>query len=194
MCEGYNRGAVFLNRTTEGWAKRERLEEAQPRNQRDGGTYIPSRSQVSPSSGTQTSQKTPSEAADSIYWPVTQMSDVNVKKQMFHGLFLQSYLPTSVRFGEGMQGEWLSEALRLNSPGPTLEYAFQALSVTRVGRFTGHEDLIQRGKMLYGLALRSLYKALGSQKLAGKDETLAACCLLGIYEVFSPSHKSEEPF
>jgi hypothetical protein len=105
---------------------------------------------------------------------------------MFHGLFLQSYLPAGVKFGESMQGEWLFEALRLNNPGPTLEYSFQALSVTRVGRFTGYQDLIERGKMLYGLALRSLSKSLGSPKLASRDETLAACCLLGIYEVAKP--------
>lgn len=179
---------MFLNRTTEGWTKRQRLEEAQPRNYPEGRQDISRTSQRgSHSSGTQTTHTTPSLETGGI-WPIAQVSDTNVKKQLFQGLFLESYLPADVTSIRGMQGAWISEALRINMPETALDYAFQAISITRVGRFTGHQDLIARGKATYGQALRALFLALGSPKLAGKDETLAACSILAVYEVHCSWH------
>jgi len=108
-----------------------------------------------------------------------------MRKQLFESLFLESYLPSSPRSGAGLHGTWLFEALRFSKPGPALEYSLHALCITRVGRIAGNEDLVKRGTAAYGFALRALRTALESSKLAGKDETLASCLILSIYEVWN---------
>jgi hypothetical protein len=107
---------------------------------------------------------------------------------MFQNIFLDSYLPKTSKEGSGLQGAWLHEAIQLNNPGMSLKFSLHALSLTRVGRMTGHPDLVKGGNTAYGVALRTLFTALESPKLAGKDETLAACLVLAFYEVFQPVH------
>ena len=113
---------------------------------------------------------------------------------MFQMLFLENYLPTSPQYSRGTAGSWITEAVSLNDLGSTLEIALQALSVTRVGRYTGHQDLIHRGRIAYGQALRALYTALGTPKLAGRDETLAAATILALYEVCTCTPAKQRPF
>ena len=113
-----------------------------------------------------------------------ELSDANVREQMFQNIFLDSYLPKSSKEGPGLQGAWLYEAIQLNNPGMALKYSLHALSLTRVGQMTHQPDLVKAGNAAYSVALRSLFTALESPKLAGKDETLAACLVLAFYEVF----------
>lgn len=163
-----------MNRTADGWQKRQRLEEAQPRDEQERSP------QESPTS-TQTT--TPPLEPRSIHWPVKHVSDTTVKRRMFQMLFLENYLPSAPKYSRGTPGAWVTEAVHLNNLGLALEIALQALCITRVGRYTGHQDLIYRGKIAYGQALRALYIALGTPKLAGSDETLAAASILALYEV-----------
>lgn len=188
VCEGYNRGAVFLNRTAQGWAKRNRLEEAQPRDPLHDGPYFLSDNGRG-SSHTESPSRSPEEPPVA-YEPLSYLSDTNVKRQIFQNIFLDSYLPKNPHQGPGLQGAWLFEAIRLNNPGQALEHSLHALSLTRVGRITGQYDLIKRGNAAYGVALRSLFIALESPKLAGKDETLAACLILSFYELFESTSES----
>lgn len=107
----------------------------------------------------------------------------DMRKKLFQGLFLESYLPMQNGLRGALQGAWLIEALRLENPGQALEFSLHALCITRVGRVTLNEDLVKRGNAAYGMALRALRNALESSKLAGRDETLASCMILAIYEV-----------
>jgi len=110
----------------------------------------------------------------------------DIRKELFQSIFLENYLPSSPKSANvGLQAAWLFEALRIGKPGPALENSLHALFITRVGRIAGHDDLVKRGTAAYGLALRALRKALESPKLAVKDETLATCLILSIYEVCS---------
>ena len=104
-------------------------------------------------------------------------------KKKFQGLFLETYLPANPNDGPGLYRDWLCEAVTLNHPGKVLEYSLHALSITRAGRIGNDQALVVQGNAAYGFALRELQKALLSPQLAGKDETLAACYLLSIYEV-----------
>lgn len=184
MCEGYNRGAVFLNRTVQGWEKRKRLEEARPR---DSWKDVPFFSSINEDRSPSKSYrfKTP-EQLSFVQQSVLQVTNINIDRQMFQSLFLENYLPSMPKQGLGLAGTWLCEAIQLGDPGIALDCSLHALCMTRAGRITGHQDLIKRGNAAYGSALRALFLALGSKELAGKDETLAACLILSIYEVVRP--------
>ena len=98
-------------------------------------------------------------------------------------MFLEHYLPRSPKSGLGLAGAWLLETIKLNDRSPALVYSLNALCLTRVGRLVKNQDLIKRGNAAYGFALRALRTSLESPKHAGKDETLATCLILSIYEV-----------
>ena len=104
-------------------------------------------------------------------------------KKKFQGLFLETYLPANPNDGPGLYREWICEVVSLNHPGKVLEYSLHALCITRTGRIYNDQALVVQGNGAYGFALRELQKALLSPRLAVKDETLAACYLLSIYEV-----------
>ncbi len=55
--------------------------------------------------------------------------------------------------------------------------------MTRVGGHAGDETLIMRGRAAYGQALAELQKALLNEGQMWQDQTLAASCVLGLYEV-----------
>ena len=111
------------------------------------------------------------------------MLSPDFKKYAFQSMFLENYLPKSPKAGQGLAGAWLSEAIRLNDRSPALNYSLNALCLTRVGRLVGYQDLIKRGNAAYGFALRALRTSLESPTHASKDETLATCLILSIYEV-----------
>jgi hypothetical protein len=177
---------VFLNRTAQGLEKRERLEEAQPRQDT---------SPDSPQSGRSRSHTTTPIYEDTrpdwengapaypVQPVVPHLNTANVMKKKLQGLFLESYLASNPNDGPGLYREWLCEAANLNHPGKVLEYSLHALSITRAGRISNNEALVVQGSAAYGFALRELRKALLSPRLAAKDETLAACYILSIYEV-----------
>jgi hypothetical protein len=174
---------VFLNRTAQGLEKRKRLEEAQPRQH-------PSPISVSPHSDSSYTTtpvieiSKPDWETDGVAYPVVpHLNAANVMKKKFQSLFLETYLPANPKEGPGLYREWLCEVTTLNHPGKVLEYSLHALCITRAGRNGNDQALVVQGNAAYGFALRELQKALLSPRLATKDETLAACYLLSIYEV-----------
>jgi hypothetical protein len=177
---------VFLNRTVQGLEKRKRLEEAQPRQDH-------SSSSASPPSDTNSQTATPitentkrgGEIGNSAYPVVRRLSTAKVVKTKLQGVFLEAYLPANPSDGPGVYRDWLCEVVSLNNPGKVLEYSLHALCITQAGRVGGNKALAVQGNMTYGFALKELQKALLSPRQAGKDETLAACYILSIYEVGS---------
>ncbi|KAH8601141.1 hypothetical protein B0O99DRAFT_249659 [Bisporella sp. PMI_857] len=188
-CEGYVRGAVFLNRTVKGWEKRERLEEVQPRKKSSSSPQSVGniKNEPSPSTSQRGSQSPPIQPSAVSQPPI---ENPDLRKYIFQNLFLESYLPKSPKAGSGLAGAWLFEAIRLNRRNTSLEYSLHALCLTRVGRILGHQDLIKRGTAAYGFALRALHRALENSKLAAKDETLATCLILSIYELYESTSNS----
>lgn len=164
-CEGYKRGPVFLNRTAQGWEKRSRLEEALPR------------------LGEPEAVKTVTAVASKWQSLPQQINTSHAMRNQFHGLFMETYLPSVPNLSLGLPQTWLAEAIRFNNPGMALEYSLRALCMTRIGRISGDQALVVKGSSAYGRALKELYDALASPKLAGADDTLAACLVLSIYEV-----------
>ena len=181
VCEGYKRGAVFLNRTALGLEKRKRLEEAQPRQLTSPLSLSPQSSNTS-DQGTDHAKRD-RETDDTVYPLVLPLTAVNVMKKKFQGLFLEDYLPVRPNDGPGLYRDWLCEVVALNRPDQVLEYSLHALCITRSGRIHGDQDLVVQGSVAYGYALKELQKALVFPRSATKDETLAACYILSIYEV-----------
>lgn len=67
---------------------------------------------------------------------------------------------------------------------PALDLAFSALSISRVGRSNNDLRLVKESTKMYGRALKNLQRALYDESRMHTAEVLAACSLLGLYEVF----------
>lgn len=79
---------------------------------------------------------------------------------------------------------WTTILLEMSQNEPALEYAFSALSVSRVGRSNRDYRLVKESTKIYGRALKDLQRALADSSRMRTEEVLAACSLLGLYEVF----------
>lgn len=71
-----------------------------------------------------------------------------------------------------------------------LECAILAVSTAKLGRLDDNEVLIRESLKFYVQGLWELQKALWNPKLMYKDETLAACMALIMYEVVECPDKS----
>jgi Fungal specific transcription factor domain len=87
---------------------------------------------------------------------------------------------------------WL--ALLLESPPSTraLETSITAVCIASVGRQHDDPGLVKDSLKYYGQGLRELQKALWDPRLMYKDETLAACMALFMYEFIECPAESRE--
>jgi len=183
ICEGYERGPVFINRTTKGIVRRRPLEEAQSRN--DAELQMAGSDTVANGSMIDTS---PFAGIDTVVQRLgTQINGSYVMLKRIRSLFEEQYLPNAPKpkhpgQGTEMPGLWLLKCINLPQPGQALEYSSTALALSRVGKAIDNTDLVLRGRLFYGHALRELQKALLDPLLVVKDDTLAACQTLAHYE------------
>ncbi|TVY14996.1 hypothetical protein LARI1_G006930 [Lachnellula arida] len=178
-CEGYQRGPVFLNRTLDGLQKRQPMEEAQPRQGSHTQGILNNRNRSDFIDGIRSlSQERPS--AQRIP-PQIDLTILRLKK--YETLFLDGYLPSHSGIGGNFLGLWLLESIVVDNPGPALEYAKQALFLARVGKLANDKFIITQGNMRYVYALKELQRALLNDHQVTRDETLAACQVLILFEV-----------
>lgn len=111
-----------------------------------------------------------------------RVNDQHVFKNLFAGEFLRIYLPSANNCPQGPL-TWLQLVFSVPTDGLALEHAMAAVSLSVVGRATNNNTLIVEGYRKYGQALRELQRALWNQGLMYRDETLAACNTLVLYEV-----------
>lgn len=112
-----------------------------------------------------------------------QIDDTILTLKRYESLFLEDYLPSDPRRGGNTLVIWVLETICVNDPGRALEYAKEALFLTRVGRMKNDSSIVSRGRSRYGHALRELQRALMNNRDVVKDETLSACQALTLYEV-----------
>jgi hypothetical protein len=79
---------------------------------------------------------------------------------------------------------WLTTLPAIPSPTKALETAAYAVSLAKFGATLGAPDIKRESLKLYTQGLRRTQMALEDPKSMYSDETLAACMLLGIYEIF----------
>lgn len=86
---------------------------------------------------------------------------------------------------------WTVMVPELPGEEPSLDRAFSALSIARVGRDNEDDRLVRESSKLYGKALKDLQAALYDPERMYSDEVLTACMVLSLYEVFEGSAKKD---
>jgi len=113
---------------------------------------------------------------------LVRVDDQYIFQNLFAGEFLRIYLPSANNCPQ-VPLTWLQLVLNLPTDGLVLEHAMAAVSLSVVGRATNNDTLAVEGFRKYGQALRELQRALWDEALMYRDETLAACNALVLYEV-----------
>ncbi|GAE00157.1 hypothetical protein CPC735_047590 [Paecilomyces variotii No. 5] len=108
------------------------------------------------------------------------LSPIAYRKQIFNA-YLCSHIPPSQLQSLGTL--WTALVPELVSPTEALETSSLALATSKLGRLNDDPVLTRESLRLYTLALRQLQKALWDPALMYKDETLAACMALAMYEI-----------
>jgi hypothetical protein len=102
--------------------------------------------------------------------------------------FLYNYFPEEIRENNNYETpvSWLQAIGPLQRSNSSLDLAMSALSMVRLGRNRGNEQLESAGVANYGKALKDLQKVLSSDSLALEEQTLASCMTLTIFEACHP--------
>lgn len=107
----------------------------------------------------------------------------------FFDLFWDSYLPRCgskasrlLNSEPNFHVDWVKIIPRLNESQPTLNAAFTALVVARLGRTNHDLGLTHASVRLHSTALLKLQNAIRDKKTMLSDETVASVMLLGLYE------------
>lgn len=99
--------------------------------------------------------------------------------------FLDNYIPREKAESPDEHkspGSWLRAIARLQGSHTSLDLAMSALSMVRLGRKRGDEELRREGTATYGRALRWLQDILSNDTLIFEEQTLASCITLSIFE------------
>lgn len=105
--------------------------------------------------------------------------------QQLFNLFICSHVPIGMRkpCGENEGQIWLLALQELPSWTKALEASVLAVSTARLGRLNDDLVLVQESLRQYSKGLVELQKALWDPNLMRRDETLAACFALSLYEI-----------
>ena len=117
---------------------------------------------------------------------VEQVGPQAVFRQQFFSQFLSTYIPDADLVSLGREADgltWLLLFPEILAPPKALDTAMLSISIARLGRLNGDQTLIRESMNLYGQGLRELQHALWDPKLMYRDETLAACMALAMYEI-----------
>lgn len=79
---------------------------------------------------------------------------------------------------------WTQFAPSMLNNDTSLQFAFLALSSSRIGQERQDDNLLASSRIFYGKALREMRCAILDPKRRYKEETLLACSTLGLYELF----------
>lgn len=161
-CEGYERYAVFINRTGEGLQRRRPQEEAKSAASDTGTTpFAPATAHL---------PMTPSTQA---IWSVGLLAS-----------FWESYSPAHTSASVPTKGPaWLYIAMSIVQPTAILHQSLLVLSIVRKGRTNNDDTFVNEGQRIYGQAVSMLQRTLHDRQRIWHEETLAAVRAMAIYEV-----------
>ncbi|KAK5662697.1 hypothetical protein OQA88_8613 [Cercophora sp. LCS_1] len=179
-CEGYERWATFVNRTSSGLQKRKRLEEA----------IIPPKDEVGPatapepasSSGTLVGISSPQLLA-----PTCMLHPSNPDSGLL-AKYLEWYLPKlSAR---GAEGYFSIIVCELPKPLPVLRAAMRALAASCMGLWEGDEALKAVSLESYTEAVNLLSQSLRSPEPTSYEQLMAVSGLMMNYEIYRTTGSS----
>jgi Fungal specific transcription factor domain len=106
-------------------------------------------------------------------------------KQQLLNLFISCHIPFHMLNGSRTaRGKiWLLLLPEMPTLTVALETSILAVCTARIGRLNADQVLLQEGLRLYTRGLCELQKALWNPKLMYREETLAACMALTMYEL-----------
>jgi hypothetical protein len=104
-------------------------------------------------------------------------------RQQFVGSFALQYQVSPLSESQGIRS-WIADIPFIISPTKALATSTYAIALARLGMLMNDQSLVQESLYHYTHGLSLLQQALWDPKLMYSDETLAACMLLALYEVF----------
>ena len=107
--------------------------------------------------------------------------------------FLSSYVPENI-LGMIDGKPWYTLLPGIPNPTKALEVSSSAVCTAKLGRVHNDERLILESRALYVKALKHVQHALWDKSEMYKDETLAACMSLTMYELWECPGKSKEAY
>jgi hypothetical protein len=113
---------------------------------------------------------------------VTKVSPVPAYRQQLFDSFMRSWLPLD-ELGP-TEDLFISQIAQLPNQTPALMTATLAISLCRIGRVNNDEYVGKEALRHYTEGLKELQKALYDPAQMHSDETLAACLLLSMFELF----------
>ena len=120
-------------------------------------------------------------------------------RQQVLAQFLHYYIPVGTwdahaRRSSNDDGTWLFLLPSLQDMPPALSSTILALCTAYIGRLNADEALVQQSLSFHGRALWALQKALWDPSSMYKDETLAACMALAMYEATECPGKNNKAY
>ncbi|KAI9744123.1 MAG: hypothetical protein M1818_002275 [Claussenomyces sp. TS43310] len=125
--------------------------------------------------------------------PINEVHHNLAFRQQFLGQFLSTYVPdsNSAALGGPLHGTtWLVLIPGLAELTKALDSSLLSISIARLSRMKGDQQLLLDSLKFYGQGLRDLQQALQDPALMYREETLAACMALSMYEVVECSTES----
>jgi hypothetical protein len=133
-------------------------------------------------------ETTPSSTPEAMHEDTTMNAfhSVSTEKARYIGWAYESYINSEAaknRYVHMPVAKWLRSTLALAKADPALDTAMLAITCKMYSAFYTDQSLFLRSKYLYTSSLGLLQRNLSSEKTALSDETLAATCLIALYEV-----------
>ncbi|KAK5290358.1 hypothetical protein LTR80_006671 [Exophiala xenobiotica] len=129
--------------------------------------------------------------ARSIVAPLPGSLNQTAVQSQCRNLFWDLYMPQgdcacrdAFLLSCGNPMNWTELIQQVTKQDHSLEEAFSALTISRVGQANKDVRLVYESSKIYGKALKELQEALFDPKRMYSDQILMACMLLGLYEVF----------
>ncbi|CAI7639304.1 unnamed protein product [Penicillium glandicola] len=85
---------------------------------------------------------------------------------------------------------WFEIAHYDRGSGVAMEWGFRSLGSLQIGRVNGNQRQILASQAMYGRGLRHLVQAIRNPATVGRDDTLGAAILLGIYELMNATEEN----
>ncbi|OAG04845.1 uncharacterized protein CC84DRAFT_1165223 [Paraphaeosphaeria sporulosa] len=126
-------------------------------------------------------------ASKFIYTPPASKSHASLESTAMQIKYIDTFwellLPTMSRASRSPNGGW-TQVIRdhYTADGP-FKNAMLALTLSRVGQYSGNADVARSGAIHYTNCLREVARKIDIQRGACNDELLAVCMILGLYEV-----------
>jgi hypothetical protein len=115
-------------------------------------------------------------------------------RQQILASYVAQYQSSSPSSTETDSRAWIAALPLIPSPTKALETATYAVSLARLGATLHAPDIQRESLKLYTQSLRRTQMALWDRRLMYSDETLAACMLLAIYEVYECPGRSRAAY